>query len=234
MKKKGKITLTITIAIAMLALSTVMFMQFKLVNETDITSIENMREEELRSELANWKERYDEANAQYQEKSQTLQEYNEQEKSDSETEKLLQEELDNVNLLLGKTDVEGEGITITLRDVENEDGDYLIITSDILNTLVNELKLAGAEAISINEERIINLSDIATVNETLIFINQQRVFAPYIIKVIGDQNYLESSLIGKDGAIYSLQRQGYDVTVDKSNKIQIPRYNKEITTRYIE
>ncbi len=234
MKKKGKITLTITIGIAMLALSTVMFMQFKLVNETDITSIENMREEELRSELANWKEKYDEANAQYQEKSQTLQEYNEQEKSDSETEKLLQEELDNVNLLLGKTDVEGEGITITLRDVENEDGDYLIITSDILNTLVNELKLAGAEAISINEERIINLSDIATVNETLIFINQQRVFAPYIIKAIGDQNYLESSLIGKDGAIYSLQRQGYDVTVDKSNKIQIPRYNKEITTRYIE
>ncbi len=234
MKKKGKITLTITIGIAMLALSTVMFMQFKLVNETDITSIENMREEELRSELANWKERFDQANEQYQEKSQTLQEYNEKEESDAETEKLLQEELDNVNLLLGKTDVEGEGITITLRDVESEDGDYLIITSDILNSLVNELKLAGAEAISINEERIINLSDIATVNETLIFVNQQRIFAPYVIKVIGDQNYLESSLIGKDGAIYSLQRQGYDVTVDKSNKIQIPKYNKEITTRYIE
>ena len=55
LKKKGKITVTITIGIACLALSIVMFMQFKLVNETDITSIENMREEELRTELATWK-----------------------------------------------------------------------------------------------------------------------------------------------------------------------------------
>ena len=59
MKRKGKVTLTITIGIACLALSIVMFMQFRLVNETDITSIENMREEELRTELANWKERYE-------------------------------------------------------------------------------------------------------------------------------------------------------------------------------
>ena len=75
MKKKGKITVTITIGIAVLALSTVMFMQFKLVNETDITSIENMREEELRTELANWKEQYNEANEQYEQKKQTLEEY---------------------------------------------------------------------------------------------------------------------------------------------------------------
>lgn len=39
--KKGKITVVITIAIACFALITVMFMQFKVVNETDITSIEN-------------------------------------------------------------------------------------------------------------------------------------------------------------------------------------------------
>ena len=55
--KKGKITVVITIAIACFALMTIMFMQFKVVNETDITSIETMREEELRTELANWKEK---------------------------------------------------------------------------------------------------------------------------------------------------------------------------------
>ena len=53
--KKGKITVCITIAIACFALATVMCMQFKVVKETDITSIETMREEELRTELANWK-----------------------------------------------------------------------------------------------------------------------------------------------------------------------------------
>ena len=89
MKKKGKITVTITIGLSCLALSIIMFMQFKLVNETDITSIENMREEELRAELGNWKEMYEEANAQYEQKSQTLQEYKEKAESDTETSALV-------------------------------------------------------------------------------------------------------------------------------------------------
>ena len=234
MKKKGKITVTITIGIAVLALSTVMFMQFKLVNETDITSIENMREEELRTELANLKEQYDVANEQYEQQKQTLEQYQQQEKSDEETSKLVQDELDNVNLLLGKTNVEGEGVTITLRDKESEDGEFLIITSDILNILVNYLKLAGAEAISINDERIINTSDIATINETLILVNQQRIIGPYVVKAIGDKTYLESTLVGRDGYVDTLQRQGYDVSIESSDKIEILQYNKDITVKYMQ
>lgn len=235
MKKKGKITVTITIGIACLALSIVMFMQFKLVNETDITSIENMREEELRTELANWKEQYDEANEQYEQKSATLQEYKEKEESDAETENLVNAELANVNLILGKTDVEGEGITITLRDSSNDDGDALTITTDNLNTIINELKMAGAEAISVNEERIINMSDIAPINDkSLILINGQRVISPYVIKAIGDSTYLESTLVGKGGSIDELEKLGYDVAVEKSNKITIYKYNKEINSKYMQ
>lgn len=59
--------MTITIGIACFALVMVMTMQFKIVNETDITSIENMRETELRTELANWKQKYEETNTQYEE-----------------------------------------------------------------------------------------------------------------------------------------------------------------------
>ena len=197
MKRKGKVTLTITIGIACVALSIVMFMQFRLVNETDITSIENMREEELRTELANWKERYEEANSQYEEKAKKLEEYKQKEESDAETAELVNQELNNVNLLLGKTDVEGEGVIITLKDGEENSEETPMVTPDNLNLLINELKLAGAEAISINDERIINMSDITVVNDTLILINQQRVMSPYIIKAIGDQTYLESTLVGK-------------------------------------
>ena len=116
--KKGKITVVITIAIACFALATVMFMQFKVVNETDITSIETMREEELRTELANWKEKYKEADEQYQEKTAKLQEYKEKEESDTETSQLVQKELEQTNMYLGKTDVIGEGITIKLNAVK--------------------------------------------------------------------------------------------------------------------
>ena len=81
MKKKGKVAMTITIGLACFALTMVMCMQFKIVNETDITSIETMREEELRTELANWKQKYQEANTQYEEKNQKLKEYKEKEES---------------------------------------------------------------------------------------------------------------------------------------------------------
>ena len=235
LKKKGKIIVTITIGIACLALSLVMFMQFKLVNETDITSIENMREEELRTELAAWKERYEEANAQYKEKSNTLQEYKEKEESDTETSNLVNEELERVNLLLGKTDVQGEGITITLRDTTTDEGKILNITSDALNLIINELKYAGAEAICVNEERIINMSDIVEINDrSLILVNGQRVISPYIIKAIGDQTYLESTLVGKGGSIDELRKQGYDIAVEKSDNITIQKYNQEINTKYIQ
>ena len=91
--KKGKITMIITIGIACFALTLVMTMQFKIVNETDITSIENMREAELRTELANWKDKYEETHEQYEETVAKIEEYKQNKQSNEETEKLVDEEL---------------------------------------------------------------------------------------------------------------------------------------------
>ena len=53
------IKMTISIGCVALILTMLMFTQFKTVDETDIMAIETMRETELRSELANWKEKYE-------------------------------------------------------------------------------------------------------------------------------------------------------------------------------
>lgn len=201
-KKNGKIVMAISIGISCFALAMVMFMQFKVVNQTDITSIENMRETELRSELSNWKEKYEDVNAKNEEVIKTLDEYKNKEKSDNETAKLLQDELNEINLELGKTDVNGEGVVITLKD---DSSDTVIAAEDLLK-IVNSLKLAGAEAISINEERIINMTDIVEINNSFIKINGQRILAPYIIKAIGPQVYLESSLLGSGGYVDELKK----------------------------
>ncbi len=234
--KKGKITMTITIGIACFALVLVMFMQFKIVNETDITSIENMRETELRTELANWKSRYDETNAQYEEVQKMIEEYNQTKESNEETEKLVNEELATVNMNLGKTDVEGEGVEIVLRETTNEEISQ--INADDLLVIVNALKLAGAEAISINDERIINMTDIVNINansdDLFVRINGQRILAPYVIKAIGNQSYLESALIGNGGYVDQLRTIGHDVSIEKKDKITILKYNDEITTKYIQ
>ena len=229
--KKGKITVVITIAIACFALMTIMFMQFKVVNETDITSIETMREEELRTELANWKEKYNEAEEQYEKKNAKIEEYKQNEQSTEESSKLVEQELEQVNQYLGKTDVQGQGITVTLYDKSSEN--YSITAEDLL-VIVDYLKSAGAEAISINGERIINTSDIVYVNNSIIYVNQQRILAPYVINAIGNSAYLESTLIGNGGYVDELRKLGFTVEIEKSDKVKVPKYNKEITYKYMQ
>lgn len=231
--KKGKITMIITIGLACFALVMVMTMQFKIVNETDITAIENMREAELKTELANWKEKYKETSIQYDETQAKIKEYKEKEQSDIESSELIKKELKQANTLLGKTDVEGEGIVITLRETNLEETG-MIDANDILD-IVNELRNAGAEAISVNEERIINMSDIVFINEIFINkVNGQKIEAPYVIKAIGNPSYLESALIGNGGPVDKMKKIGHDITIEKPNKVTIHKYNGEIKTKYIE
>lgn len=231
--KKGKIIMTVTIGVACFALALVMSMQFKIVNETDITSIENMRESELRNELANWKSKYEEADTQYQETTAKIEEYQKTKQSNEETTQVLDSELEQVNMSLGKTDVEGKGIIITLKESTSDEVEK--ISADDLLLIVNSLKLAGAEAISINDQRIINMSDIVYIDAgDFIKVNGERILAPYTIKAIGDPTYMESSLVGNGGVVDTMKKSGQDVTIEKPNNIEIYKYNGEIKTKYIE
>jgi uncharacterized protein YlxW (UPF0749 family) len=230
--KKGKITVSITIVIACLVLTFVMFMQFKIVNQTDITSIENMRKSELKTELANWKSKYDEVEQQYNEISTKINEYKTNNKTDNQNGELLQSELEQVNMALGKTDVQGPGIIITLRDTDNEE--IAKYNADDLISIVNSLKSAGVEAISINDERVINMTDMVTISSSFIKVNGQRILSPYIIKAIGDQSYLEGALLGNGGYVDLLKKDRRNVTIEKENKIKINKYNGDITYKYMD
>ncbi len=231
--KKGKITMIITAGIACFVLVLVMTMQFKIVNEADITSIENMRKTELSTELANWKTRYNEVNKQYEETTAMIEEYKNNKESNEETSNLMDSELEQINMSLGKIDVKGEGILILINETDNEEIEN--ITSDDLLLIVNALKLAGAEAISINDQRIINMSDIVFIDAAgIIRVNGERILAPYTIKAIGNSSYLESSLIGNGGVIDEMKKKDQDVTIHKENNITIPKYNDEITIKHME
>ena len=228
---KEKLVMNITIGIACFALMLVMFMQFKVVNQTDITSIENLRESELKTELANWKTRYEEIDAQYQEVTKRIEEYKNDEQSNNEASQLMQEELEQTNTLLGLTDVHGEGIVITLKSGEG----ITPISADDLLIIVNALKFAGAEAIAINDERIVNTTDIVNILDgSFIKVNGQRILEPYVIKVIGNQSHMESAVTGNGGKVDELQTLGHTVTIEKDNDITIGKYNGEIETKYIE
>lgn len=230
--KKEKIVMAITIGLSSFILVAIMFMQFKVVKQADITAIETMTESELRSELLSWREKYSEIELRHQEIVKKIQEYKEEYKSDEETERLLQEELNSLKMLLGETDVQGQGIIITISETGIEDEK---INYEDLIYIVNTLKGAGAEAISINNQRITNRSYIVTINvDSFIRVNGTRILAPYTIKAIGNQTYLESSLLGSGGYVDELRKWGFKIDIQRSDEVQINAYSNELSTKYMK
>lgn len=227
--KKGKITITIVLGFVCFILLFIMFMQFKTVQQTDITSIETMRESELKMEFNNWKTKYEEVSKKLEEVKEKKQEYEETINSSKEASAIADKELTDVNKILGKTDVKGEGVVVTLSDNEMNHID----ANDLL-LLVNELKIAGAEAISINDERITNMSDIVDINTTIIKVNGQRLIGPYVVKAIGNQKYLESGLTAKGGYVDTMEDNQKSIKVERQKNIEIFKYNDEFKLKYIE
>lgn len=235
---KEKVVMAITIGIACFALMLVMFMQFKVVEQTDITAIENMRESELRLELSNWNEKYEELEQKYDEVSAKIEEYKNERESDEKTYQLLENELEQINESLGKTDVEGEGIVIYLKDNAgqelSEGVPVQMISDEDLLVIVNQLFSAGAEAISINGHRIIAMSSIFKIGEDFLKVNGERIQSPYVINAIGNPDYLKSAVSGKGGHVDELKELGHETSVTESKKIKIDKYEKDITTKYID
>ncbi len=234
---KEKLVMSITIGIACFTLMLVMFMQFKVVNQTDITEIETMRESELRLELSSWNEKYDELNTKYQEVISKIEEYKNEKESDAQTAQLLETELEQLNEVLGKTDVEGEGIVIQLIDKGgsqlSEDVQVENITSTDLLQIINELFSAGAEAVSLNGHRIISMSAVYEIGTEFLKVNGDKISSPFVINAIGNPDYLKSAVSGKGGGVDQLNELGHETSVDTSKKIKIEKYDKDITTKYI-
>lgn len=230
--------MTITIGIVCFLLTMIIFMQFKVVRETEETNIDTMQEAELRQELANWKSKYDETKERYDEISATLESYKEETSSDSQTKETLEAELENLELQLGKTDVEGEGVIITLseksEDELEEDEQIISIKAEDLVYIVNYLKDSGAEAISINDERIVNTTDIADVGDAVKINSKYLRTDTYTIKAIGNSSYLESSIFGKGGYAEQLSTTGIKTEIEKLDKVEISKYNGEFEIKYIE
>ncbi|MBR1540124.1 MAG: DUF881 domain-containing protein [Clostridia bacterium] len=231
--KKASKSLIISIAITSFVLGLTMVIQFKTVTETDIAGIEMMREAELRTELASWKSKYEDAKLKIEEDDQKIEEYSKEIEENNNISELLAREVNEAETIAGYTDVTGPGIIVTL-----EDTDKMQITAEDIMSLINELKLAGAEAISINDQRIVSLTDISNVNYKFIMINTTksggiaRVESPYVIKAIGNQKYLESSISIKYGFLDSMESAGKVASYVLDNNITILKYDGTLEYKY--
>ena len=151
----------------------------------------------------------------------------------SETSKNLLKELDESRLLTGAVDVQGQGVIIyltpnnTLFGTNNNDR----LGAQDLVYLVNELKFAGAEAISINDIRIVNSTGIRDAGN-YILANDERISpsSRITIKAIGNQKLLYSALDFQE--VFKDIKLLCDVKYEKSDSIKILKYNKTYKFEY--
>ncbi|WP_297209972.1 DUF881 domain-containing protein [uncultured Flavonifractor sp.] len=147
----------------------------------------------------------------------------------------LKAELDQLEITAGLTDVEGPGVTVILEDstssnVTGDEADYLIHDSDLLS-VINELRSAGAEAISLNGERILATSEVRCTG-AVVTVNGRRYAAPYIIFAIGDPDTLYNAMTMRNGVADILGQWGILVKVTSSDLLLIPKYNGTIDYQY--
>lgn len=124
--------------------------------------------------------------------------------------------------------LEGEGIILTLDDStretnSNEDPNLYLIHDDDILRVINELKAAGAEAISINGQRLTATSEIRCAGPTL-SVNNVRTAAPFEISAIGEKKSLENSIMMRGGVAETLKVWGIQIDLKVSDNVYIPPY----------
>jgi len=130
-------------------------------------------------------------------------------------------------MLAGLSDITGSGAIITVSDKESllkKNRDYAnTLQSDDLLRLVNVLKSAGATAISVNNQRLVVTSEITNADNNII-INKQKISHPYVIKVLGDFDTINSALNIRGGIVEYLKLFNVSVSIKKDNSITINSY----------
>ncbi|SHH12275.1 DUF881 domain-containing protein [Tepidibacter thalassicus] len=156
---------------------------------------------------------------------------------------ILENELKDIKIITGFEDVKGEGVIVELKDSEKpleeplEEGEtlnnYLVHDIDVL-MIVNDLKVAGAEAISINGERVISLSEIKCSGPT-ITVNGSTYGPPFVIKAIGNKKLLQAAMQAPNSyAVLLKYISKIDVNLKVMDEIIIPKYDKKINFTYIK
>jgi uncharacterized protein YlxW (UPF0749 family) len=142
-------------------------------------------------------------------------------------------QLEAARMLAGVVPVEGPGIVVSMQDSQSAASsadvtNYIVHEQDV-RLVVNELKAAGAEAMSINGQRLVSNSSIRCVGPTII-VNGIKSAAPFVITAIGDPDTLEGALNMPGGVLQSLQ-DFVQIDLAKKARVQLPAFVGDAKTK---
>lgn len=147
--------------------------------------------------------------------------------------------LNSLELAAGLAAIQGPGISVTLGDSPSvppnkNPNDYIIHDTDV-RLLVNTLWLAGAEAISVNGQRLVSSTAIRCAGNTVL-VNSTRLATPYVIQAIGKPELLAQALKKDKEASRLLNdyAKAYNLfaSVQEVSQLKIPAYKGSLTVQY--
>lgn len=220
------------IGIVVFILAFLIALQFKSVTVNNAQSQQqNLRADELLGELKKEREQNEDLQKQLNAYQNDIAQYREDAEQNSDYSKFLSEQLKRAELMAGFVDVKGPGITITMSDIDNrKSADAVLSASETLihdedlRRVINELCAAGAEAICVNDSRIISTSAVRCVGPTIL-VNDMKMAPPYVIKAIGKADQLEAAMNLNGGVIDNMKVWGFTIAISKSDELFIPKYS---------
>lgn len=229
------------IALICFILTFLITLQVRTINQSESDILRLKNENELRDEINEWKDLHETATYKIKDLETKINEYKNNASAKDRTHALLNSEIEDLKVLAGISELQGSGIIVTLDDTRAinqiaadagfyDPNVYVIHDSDIL-LVINELRAAGAEAISVNGQRITSLSEIRCVGP-VIQINGIRLTAPFKISAIGAPDLLASSLKLRGGIIDSIEQADIDVIIEKSDLVIIPKSEGVLEYKY--
>ncbi len=238
----NKKQISITLGIMCLILTVSVCIQLKTVDNTTSTVSQSLKENGLRDEVLKWKEKYDNTYEELTKSNKELEEIRKQATQNDTKSLAKQDQIKENNMQLGLYKVKGEGLQIKLADnntgILKNGNEALDLSSQVVHyddliEVVNALNNAGAEAISINGQRIVQTTAI-TCEGNVIKVNGQKISSPFIIKAIGSQGLLYGSLTMIGGYLYILDEAGVIVETTQSDNLTVEKYTGVISYKYIK
>jgi len=200
----------------------------------ELSTLQSRDITEIRSDLSKEVERNSVLLKDLEKKQELLTQYKNKNIS-QETTEIMQKELNKSEMVAGLVPVKGKGLIVTVQPngtTGTNQGIENMVIDDDLRTLVNELFANGAQAISINGQRLIANTAIRNVGN-LIQVNNHFIHIPYQLNVIGDQEMMKAGLqvAGLPDYFKLLNKQ---LVMEPKDSIIVPGYTGDIHPKYMK
>lgn len=207
---KNKTQIAIALGLMCIILVSSIFIQLNTIKEASKIVGTSYAQQELKDEVLRQKESYERIYRDIENKEKELEQAREESTKENSRLSELREELEKANRLLGLTELIGEGIVLTIRDNDKATSKELgmniseaLVHDEDLRQIINELKNSGAEAISINGQRIVGSTAIIC-SGAIVTVNGVKLNSPFEIRAIGNP----STLRGIDRVRWILANNG--------------------------